>query len=112
MSDAGVDGRAPKTIGVIGAGTMGSGIAQLAAMAGARTLLHDPIEAALAKGAAAVAANLDKGAQRGRWSSEEAEAAKARLETAASLDELAPCGLVIEAAPERLDLKRSLFAEL
>jgi 3-hydroxybutyryl-CoA dehydrogenase len=102
----------PDTIGVIGAGTMGSGIAQLAAMAGARTLLHDPVEEALHKGAAAAQANLDKGAQRGRWSAADAEAAKGRLAAAPSLADLGPCGLVIEAAPEKLELKQRLFAEL
>ena len=103
---------APQTVGVVGAGTMGGGIAQLAVLTGARTLLHDPVPEALERGAVALRANLAKGAERGRWSTEEAEAASARLETVGSLEELAPCELVIEAAPERLDLKRDLFGRL
>jgi 3-hydroxybutyryl-CoA dehydrogenase len=91
---------------------MGGGIAQLAVLAGARTLLHDPDGAALARGADTLRANLVKGAERGRWSAADAEAAAARLEPVADLAALAPAELVIEAAPERLDLKRELFAHL
>ena len=105
-------GAAPQTVGIVGAGTMGGGIAQLAVLAGARALLHDPLPEALERGAAAVRANLVKGAERGRWSAEQAEAASARLEPVASLEALAPCELIVEAAPERLDLKRELFARL
>jgi 3-hydroxybutyryl-CoA dehydrogenase len=103
---------APRTIGVIGAGTMGAGIAQLACLAGARTLLHDPIEEALSRGLEQIRRNLERGAERGRWTAEDAAAAAARIEEADSLDRLAPCELVIEAAPERLELKRELFARL
>ncbi|HEX5146308.1 MAG TPA: 3-hydroxyacyl-CoA dehydrogenase NAD-binding domain-containing protein [Conexibacter sp.] len=103
---------APQTVGVVGAGTMGGGIAQLACLAGARTLLHDPVPEALARGADALRANLAKGAERGRWSEADAAAAAARLELAETLDALAPCELVIEAAPERLELKRELYARL
>jgi len=102
----------PQIVGVVGAGTMGGGIAQLAVLAGARTLLHDPDHDALDRGVAALRANLAKGAERGRWSTADAEAAAARLEPTHTLDALAPCELVIEAAPERLDLKRELFARL
>jgi 3-hydroxybutyryl-CoA dehydrogenase len=103
---------APSVVGVLGAGTMGGGIAQLACLAGARTLLHDPIPEALERGAEALRRNLGKGAERGRWSAADAEAAAARLEPVDSLEALAPCELVIEAAPERLDLKRELYARL
>ncbi len=102
----------PDTIGVAGAGTMGAGIAQLACLAGARTLLHDPIPEALERGLAQIRKHLERGAERGRWSSEDAAAAAARLEGAPALAELAPCELVIEAAPERLELKHDLFAAL
>ena len=101
-----------KRVGVAGAGTMGSGIAQLAALGGYETVLHDPQPEALARGAEKLRANLERGAERGRWSPEDAEAAAGRLETAAATDGFAGCDLVIEAAPERLELKRSLFAEL
>jgi 3-hydroxybutyryl-CoA dehydrogenase len=91
---------------------MGAGIAQLGCQAGARTLLHDPVPEALERGLGQVRRRLEQGAERGSWSSEEASAALARLEPAGSLENLAPAELVIEAAPERLDVKQSLFAKL
>jgi 3-hydroxybutyryl-CoA dehydrogenase len=102
----------PAVVGVLGAGTMGGGIAQLACLAGTRTLLHDPVPEALERGASALRANLAKGAERGRWSAADAEAAAARLEPVPDLEALAPCGLVIEAAPESIALKRELYARL
>jgi len=76
------------------------------------TVLHDPVADALEAGAGNVRAGLDKGAERGRWSVEEAGAAAERLDTAATTEGLRDCELVIEAAPERAELKRELFAEL
>jgi 3-hydroxybutyryl-CoA dehydrogenase len=102
----------PKTIGVAGAGTMGAGIAQLACLSGARTLLYDPVPDALERGVGQIRRQLESGAERGRWTSEDAAAAAARLAPASSLEELAPCELVIEAAPERLELKRQLLGQL
>ncbi len=99
-------------IGVAGGGTMGSGIAQLACLAGARTLLHDPDPDALERGAERIRAQLERGAARGRWSAADAAVAAERLESAPALDDLGPCELVIEAAPERLELKRELFTRL
>jgi 3-hydroxybutyryl-CoA dehydrogenase len=99
-------------LGVVGAGTMGAGIAQLGCLAGMDTVLHDPIREALEKGAAAIHANLDKGAERGRWSRDDAAAAHDKLTPAGSLDRLAGCELVIEAAPENVELKRELFQRL
>jgi 3-hydroxybutyryl-CoA dehydrogenase len=91
-----VSGR-PDVIGVVGAGTMGAGIAQLAAQAGARALLHDPIPEA-----------LDAGIEKAR----ERLKGRGELEAAADLAALAGAGLVIEAAPEDLELKRRLFTEI
>src|SRR5436305_10114904 len=91
---------------------MGAGIAQLACMAGARTLLHDPIPEALERGLTQIRRHLERGAQRGRWSEDDAKPAAERLEPASALEDLKPSGLVIEAAPERLDLKHELFATL
>ncbi len=104
--------RVPAVIGVLGAGTMGAGIAQLAARAGARTLLHDPIAEALASGAQKIEAGLGKEAAKGRISEQQAAEAVARLEPAVELADLAPCELVIEAAPERLELKHELYGRL
>ncbi|MEZ5121199.1 MAG: 3-hydroxyacyl-CoA dehydrogenase NAD-binding domain-containing protein [Solirubrobacterales bacterium] len=84
-------------VGVCGAGTMGAGIAQLGCQAGARTLLYDPVPAALERGAERVVRRLK-------------DAAPARLlEPVAALDRLADCDIVIEAAPERLELKHELL---
>jgi len=102
----------PKTIGVAGAGTMGAGIAQLGCLSGARTLLHDPIRDALDAGLERIRAQLERGVERGRLSAEQAKAASDRLAPAPALEDLAPAELVIEAAPERLELKRELFARL
>jgi len=99
-------------LGVVGAGTMGAGIAQLGCVAGYRTLLHDPVPDALARGGDSVRSGLEKGLARGRYGAEEAAAAAGRLRECPALEDLAPCGLVIEAAPERAELKRELFARL
>ncbi|HEV7527853.1 MAG TPA: 3-hydroxyacyl-CoA dehydrogenase [Solirubrobacteraceae bacterium] len=104
--------RVPAVIGVLGAGTMGAGIAQLAARAGARTLLHDPVAQALAGGVQKIEDGLGKEAAKGRLSEEDARAAVARVQPAAQLAQLAPCELVIEAAPERLELKHELYRKL
>jgi 3-hydroxybutyryl-CoA dehydrogenase len=87
---------------------MGAGIAQLGAAAGMRTLLHDPDPEALERGAAAAGRGLARWAEKGRVG----EDAAGLLEPVAALEELAPCELVIEAAPERAELKRKLFARL
>jgi len=99
-------------LGVAGAGTMGAGIAQIACLGGYVTVLWDPAPDALAAGAERVRADLDRGAARGRWSAADAEAATAHLAPTATLDGLADCELVIEAAPEDVELKRGLFARL
>ena len=90
---------------------MGSGSPSSAA-AGARTLLHDADARGGRARARAHPAHLERGAERGRWSAEEAAAARERLEGAAALEDLAGCELVIEAAPESLEIKRELFGTL
>src|SRR5215207_3788318 len=97
----------PDVIGVVGAGTMGAGIAQLAAAAGARTLLHDPVPHALERGLARVSDGLARWREKGRLTGE-----PGAVQAAPRLAELAGAGLVIEAAPERVELKRELFAQL
>jgi 3-hydroxybutyryl-CoA dehydrogenase len=91
---------------------MGTGIAQLACLGQLETYLHDPVADALDAGTDRLRAALLKGVDRNRWSRAEAEAASARLRAVPRLDGLAACDLVIEAAPERLELKRELFASL
>jgi 3-hydroxybutyryl-CoA dehydrogenase len=102
----------PTVIGVAGAGTMGAGIAQLACQTEARTLLHDPDPDALERGLKSITRHLDRGVQRGRITREDADHALARLAPAPRLEDLAPCELVIEAAPERLEIKRELLERL
>ena len=96
------------TIGVVGAGTMGAGIAQLSAAAAFRTLLHDPVPEALERGTESARRGLAKWAEKGRVGA----GAAVLLESVRDLDGLAPCDLVIEAAPERAELKRDLFGAL
>jgi 3-hydroxybutyryl-CoA dehydrogenase len=105
-------GPVASTIGVVGAGTMGSGIAQLAALAGARTLVFDTVPEGLEKGIERLRSGLDKGAERGRWSADEASAAAERVEPVDGLEALAPAALVIEAVAESLETKRELFGGL
>jgi 3-hydroxybutyryl-CoA dehydrogenase len=99
-------------IGVVGAGTMGAGIAQVAALGGYETRLHDPVSTALETGIGRLHRALAKGAAKGLWSEADAESAGDRVGAAISLEDLCECDLVVEAAPEDLALKRQLFASL
>jgi 3-hydroxybutyryl-CoA dehydrogenase len=99
-------------IGVVGAGTMGAGIAQIAALGGYETRLHDPVGTALDAGIDRLYRALAKGATKGLWSEADAETASDRVGAAKSLGDLGECDLVVEAAPEDLALKRDLFAAL
>lgn len=99
-------------VGVIGAGAMGAGIAQIAAQAGHQVRLLDLKAGAAEQAIAGIRAAFDKLATKGRLSAEAAAAAGMRLRVAASTAELADAALVIEAVVERLDVKRQLFAEL
>ena len=105
-------GEPARVIGVLGAGTMGAGIAQLACRSGAQTLLYDPIGPALEKGGERVLDGLRREAAKGKLTAEEAQAAAARLGTVPELAALADCELVIEAVPERLELKHAIYGEL
>jgi len=101
------------TIAVLGAGTMGRGIAHVAALGGYRTQVFDPLPAAREAAAAAVRRNLDKGVELGKVAPADAEAAVARLswhgELAAAVD---GADLVIEAVPEDMELKVETFREV
>ncbi|HSC20177.1 MAG TPA: 3-hydroxyacyl-CoA dehydrogenase NAD-binding domain-containing protein [Solirubrobacterales bacterium] len=96
-------------VGVVGAGTMGRGIAQIAALGGYETVLYDPLPGVATESVEALRQALDKGAARGRWSEEDAAAAAQRVQAADEVGQLAGCELAIEAAPERLELKREIF---
>lgn len=99
-------------VGIIGAGAMGSGIAQVTAAAGRKVLLHDQRDGAAEEARNSILERLDKRVAEGKMPAAERDAVAERLCPAGSLDELAPCGLVIEAIVEDLEVKRRLFAAL
>jgi len=102
-----------QTIGVLGAGTMGHGIAQVCAMAGYTVRLTDANPDGLARGMDSVRRNLDKGVARGKVSAKQRDQALANLAAASTLEATcAGADLVIEAVPEILDLKRNLFTQV
>ena len=101
------------TIAVLGAGIMGRGIAYVAALGGYATLLQDTNRDALQAAANEVSATLEKGVATGKVSDQDALEARKRLRAVQSLDEaVAHADLVIEAVPERIDLKVEIFARL
>lgn len=101
-----------KIIAVIGAGTMGAGIAQVAAAAGHPVLLYDVAEGAAEAGRAKLAKGLQGLVAKDKMSAETAEALVGRIEIATTLADLSPAALVIEAIVERLDIKQGLFRQL
>jgi len=101
-----------RNIGVVGAGTMGHGIAQVAALGGFDVVLCDINQELVDAGRARIQANLDKGVELGKVEAAPADEALARIDTVIDLQGLAPADLVIEAVPEQLDIKRATFAQL
>jgi 3-hydroxybutyryl-CoA dehydrogenase len=102
----------PSSVGVVGAGTMGAGIAQIAALGGYRTAIYELDPEALGRGTEQLRSALGRGAERGRWSEQDATDALGRIDTDTSTEVLRDCDLVIEAAPEDLELKRDLFEQV
>ncbi len=102
-----------KTIAVIGAGTMGRGIAHVAALGGYRTILEDLLPNALRNAETEIRANLDKAVGLGKVSAANADSAFARLEYAGGVEEAArEADLVIEAVPEEMESKIEIFTLL
>ena len=99
-------------IAVIGAGTMGSGIAQVAAQAGHTTYLYDTRKEAVDQALIGLGRTFDKLVEKGKLTVEKAIEIRSRIKPATDLRDLAGCGLVIEAIIEHLDIKKKLFAEL
>ncbi len=99
-------------IAVVGSGTMGAGIAQVCALQGHAVILYDISEEIVNAGLERIRASVQKGIELGKTRPEAAEGALARLTLASRLEACAAADLVIEAAPENLDLKRDLFARL
>ena len=99
-----------KTIGIIGAGTMGRGIAYAAAVGGYRTILEDVMPETLAKGMAWIKQSLYEGVQRGKLEAAAGDAALARIETSSSVENVCrEADFLIEAVPEEMELKLELF---
>ena len=106
---------AVKKVGVLGAGVMGSGIAQVTATAGYETFCYDVDADALVKGREYVTTGrygVERGVERGKVTREQADAALARLTFTSSFDDAAATDLVVEAVPERLELKIRVFRDL
>jgi 3-hydroxybutyryl-CoA dehydrogenase len=102
-----------KTVAVIGAGTMGRGIAHVAALGGYRTILEDLLPTSLRKAESEIRINLDKAVELGKVTAADADAAVARLEYAGSVEEAArEADLVIEAVPEEMESKIEIFTLL
>ncbi len=102
-----------RVVGVLGAGTMGRGIAQAVALAGHRVVLYDVAEEVVARAWAEIQGSLERGVARGKVDPEAAQAALERIQTTVSLQTAVEgVDLAIEAAPERLELKQQIFQEL
>jgi 3-hydroxybutyryl-CoA dehydrogenase len=101
-----------KIVGVIGAGTMGNGIAQVMAAAGLDVVLNDINEAAVDKGMAAIGASLKRLVSREKMTEAASTETLQRVKATTRLDDLAPCDLVVEAATENMQLKLKIFADL
>jgi len=98
---------------VLGAGTMGHGIAHVLATAGITIRLYDLMPGAVERGLAAVRSNLDKGVQKGKVTQADRDAAVARLSGTINLDEaIEGVDVVIEAVPEKLELKQQIFSKI
>ncbi|MCX7561696.1 3-hydroxyacyl-CoA dehydrogenase NAD-binding domain-containing protein [Sulfitobacter sp. F26204] len=104
--------RPVKTVGIIGAGTMGGGIAMNFATAGFDVKIVETTQAALDRGLQVVRSNYQRSADKGRFPQEEVEARMARFDGRLSMIDLADCDLVIEAVFENMELKRKIFSEL
>jgi 3-hydroxybutyryl-CoA dehydrogenase len=101
-----------RLMGVLGAGTMGAGIAQVAAEAGLEVLVHDPVDGATDRARARIDGFLQRKVAKGELQATDAADAVARLRPVESLEALTGADLVIEAIPEELDLKREAFRRL
>ncbi len=101
-----------KRVGVVGCGTMGSGIAQVCAQSGYEVVVSEINDELLKKGLASIDAFLAKGIEKGKVTQEEKEATMTRIRGTTSMQGFRDCDLMIEAAVENMDLKKKLFTEL
>ncbi|HKS09963.1 MAG TPA: 3-hydroxyacyl-CoA dehydrogenase family protein [Pyrinomonadaceae bacterium] len=112
MSSPGSGSPTIETIAVIGAGTMGHGIAQVAAASGFRVLLNDVDRETLARGVRAIEGNLAKGIQLAKLTEDDRDRTLQHIHGTTKLEECAAADLIIEAAPEKLDLKQNILRQL
>ena len=112
MSSPGSGSETIQTIAVIGAGTMGHGIAQVAALAGFKVLLSDVDRESLARGVKAIEGNLAKGMKLGKLTEDDRDSTLQHIHGTTNLKECATADLIIEAAPEKLDLKKDILRQL
>jgi 3-hydroxybutyryl-CoA dehydrogenase len=101
-----------QTVGIVGLGTMGAGIAQVCVQAGVETVGHEVSAELAERGRATIERYLARGVEKGRLTREEMDAALGRLRLTTELENLAGCDLVIEAIVEQVEAKKELFAEL
>ncbi len=99
-------------IGVLGAGSMGSGIAQVAASFGHQVVLFDSNIAVVDKALDSMSKSLDKLVEKGKMSAEDKNALMGRIQRSDNMEDYAGCGLIIEAIIENLEIKKSVFAKL
>lgn len=100
------------SIGIVGAGTMGHGIAHVSALAGSRVLLYDTSLELARNGLAKVQGNLEKGVERGKVTAEERDHTLAKIIVTSDLSDLRNCDLIVEAIPEKMEMKKALFEQL
>jgi 3-hydroxybutyryl-CoA dehydrogenase len=112
MSSSGSGSETIQTIAVIGAGTMGHGIAQVAAAAGFKVLLSDVDRESLARGVKAIEGNLAKGMKLGKLTEDDRDSTLQHIHGTTNLKECAAADLIIEAAPEKVDLKKDILRQL
>ncbi|MEH3035829.1 MAG: 3-hydroxybutyryl-CoA dehydrogenase [Sphingomonas adhaesiva] len=101
-----------QAVGVIGAGQMGAGIAQVSAAAGYRVLLSDVDQPRAEAGKAGIAKRLARDVEKGKIDADARDRLLERIEPVGDVAAMAPCGLVIEAATEREEIKRAIFAQV
>ncbi|MCP3982545.1 MAG: 3-hydroxybutyryl-CoA dehydrogenase [bacterium] len=101
-----------ETIGVVGAGQMGNGIAHVAAQAGLKVVLHDVKDEFVQRGLKTIDKNLQRGVDKGRMTADDKSGTLARIEGATELEAMAGCDLVVEAVVERLSVKSEIFGTL
>lgn len=101
-----------KTVGVVGCGLMGSGVAEVAARCGYRVIVSEANDALLAQGLDRVRASLTKAVSRGKATQGEMDEALARIQGTTCLEDFAPCDLIVEAVTEDMVLKKQIFAAL